>query len=76
MRANCRVFGITAQFIQQIVLYYLLLRFYMVCRPKLNREYPKMHSLSPTMILDQNDLENSFQGHNLNCAVLRANETL
>ena len=28
------------------------------------------------MILDQNDLENSFQGHNLNCAVLRANETL
>ena len=44
-RVNCRVFGITAQFIQQMILHYLLLRLYMVCCPKLNREYPKMHSL-------------------------------
>ena len=57
-------------------MHYMPLSFYMAFCLKCNREYPKMHPLSPPMILDQNDLENSFQGHNLNFAVLRTNETL
>ena len=76
MLVNCGVFGITTKFIQQIVMHYMLLRFYMGFCPKWNREYPKMHSLSPPTILDQNDLENSFQGHNVKCAGWRTSETL